>query len=216
MSRQPKAALARAVAEAVPDVLELHGVKPGVCILGVRIATYALRELGVPATALPVSLYAMNAVYRQMIEERGEDGWVPPEGDDAKRYMEEWRERGAWAVMLSDEFPDGAPPGLTDNRRGGWDGHLVVALGRRWLVDPTLGQIRRRQKQIEVPDGFAVEAPGFIAMRERTLGIDGPEGLTLMYRHMADKTYLMAPDWQLVKAGDPLVRAVVRRIEGKV
>lgn len=164
------------------------------CVLATRVGLHALNELRVPARPTPVRVAVYTDAYRDFMFRRADE----PTPADLRRAQE----NGAHAVMLG----FGVDPG----RRPGYDGHLVLTVGNRWLVDMTIGQASRPAKGIELPDGLVTDARPML--REGHPLTCSYDGFALTYMPHENDTYLVAPDWTMPKPGNPLVQELVRRL----
>lgn len=180
-----------AMSDEIPVFFEREGYRADTCILQTRVALHVLASLGVPAMAQAMKLVAMNAKYAELlVHTKGEP--LPEEQRAAAKAS------GAWAVTVG----YGAEPG----QRPGYDGHVVVIVKRRWLLDLTSGQAARPAKGIHVPRALFFEMG-----RERVAGrhpVIGPlrDAGQLVYTWHRNAAYLRAPDWTMVRPDHELVR----------
>lgn len=195
---------AATLADVLPEMFAAIDLRPDSCILATRIGTLVARELGVQAGALPVRVAAMNASYAEMMNE-----WSESEEHHDDPYLPEdqraaWSERGAWCVMLGFGEPLGA-------QRPGYDGHVVLSVARRYMVDLTIGQARREEKGILV-EPFVMECPEFVRGEKRNVALTAPEGGTVVYWHHDRRAYLNASDWRDVRKVDRFTRRLTARV----
>ena len=123
--------------------------KRGLCIGTSRTAILALREVGLRADALPVQLAAYSPAYVAMMEEAHERHRQPTSAE-----VLDWQQQGAWAVVIG---PANLAPLQVGS--GGYNGHVVVAVERRWVIDLTLGQASRPEKCVPLPATAWMECP---------------------------------------------------------
>ena len=158
--------------EAVPRAIRQAGLKPNACILASRLGIEALRVEGLRARAVPVILTVGNPTYMDLLV-RADPGTA-----------DEWRDAGAWGIELGRENPSNLP---------GWNGHLVVVVQDRYLLDLTAHQISRPQKGI-VGKAFWIEARDFA--RGEPCALEAGDGCTWLYRHDPEnREYLRLPAW---------------------
>lgn len=186
------------LADAVPAVFALNGFGPRICILAARVSLWVLRESGVHATASAVQLAAMNAAYRRLVIEHGDD---PPES--ARRQCER---DGGWSVAIGLGHPGGEQPG--------YNGHVVLIVEDRILFDPSLGQVCRPDKNLIVdPIGlYPLNRERWGA--SRAIGYTNAHDTTIVYQRISDRSFVAAPDWTKVRRDDQLVRDVQAHVFG--
>lgn len=187
-----------AVARAVPAVLAAHGVRTASCILGTRVASFLLLEAGYRPTAIAAQAVVTNDAYWRLREQYGSFD----DEDVRDRALAE----GAWQLVIG-PMADRLEHAV-DSRGDfkGWDGHLLVGVNGRWLIDPTIGQFDRPAKGIVMPETFVAEAPQFVRGTRRRADFEVP-GARLQFERLDDRSYLEAPDWRLPRSTHPLVRA---------
>lgn len=185
------------------------GRLPDACIAATRVAIHALAEKRVPARALHVSVVAYNPPYRELLEARHADpeGWDSLPHDEKERLTVEWRERGAWSVLLG----FGADPRA---KRPGYDGHVVAIVKERWLLDLTIGQAARPHKGIHLEAGFAPVDRDFLR-GEKPITFKFGDATAIYYAEPERRGYLLAPDWKHARRGDPLAQELAEVLEGK-
>lgn len=178
-----------ALEKAMPKLLEDRGFNPDSCILATRVAILALGEFGIKATPIVCRVDILNAAYaKAMREGRLEPGSLTDA--DAKVLQEE----GCWALCIGDPRHEGV---LRPDGRRGFNGHVVALVERKWVLDLTIHQASRPNKDINLePHHF--EAPsGFIHGYEPLVGRD--ESVWLRYQRIANQRFLQAPDWVQVR-----------------
>lgn len=119
---------------------DLHdeSVRDSRCIETARALQETLTRIGIPARLLPVDIIANNPAAYRLKQQH-----VP---------ISEWP-RDAWSVGIVDNK---AAPRI--QRKGGWDGHMLVRVAKEWLCDPNAGQFYR-QGLIHMPPGWTVAYP---------------------------------------------------------
>jgi len=171
----------------IPTMLTTAGLGRGTCILHTRIATLLARKAGVRARPLTCALTVANAEWLALAEEL-----------DRMPDVEEWR-GGEWALGIG----QGKAPG-----QKGYDGHVVVVVEDRWVLDLTLDQANRPQHGIEVRPGyFRVERDWLRGGRRIAFRRNGA---FIQYEaRPEDRGFLAVPDWTEVRANQPLIRRIL-------
>jgi hypothetical protein len=97
---------------------------------------------------------------------------------------------------------------------GGWDGHLVVLVENRWLIDAAIDQADAPRFGVSVPaEVFVVDTDGQDwnpnENFEIQLGLilDNGDNATLYYRSISDRSYLETEAWN--DDGLPLLAHVI-------
>ncbi len=163
-----------------------HGISVDSCIASTRIGVEALRRIGIAAGPTAVKVAAFNKEgHRAMVA--GHPEWVREQRD------------GAYGIGIG--YPTDGP---------GWDGHLVITVERKWLLDLSIDQASRPEHGIVLKPFFTRRA--FTSKGVMLLRI--PDGGALRYELDPDnKAYKHAPDWRLTKWG-PIVKEIVAAIRG--
>jgi hypothetical protein len=158
----------------VPRAVKDAGLPANACILSSRMGVEALRSKGVRARPLPVRLRVYNSLYAKALM-AGEEGQVV----DGQRLAE----AGGWCVVVGESGPDAT----------GWDGHLVVIVEERYLLDLSAGQVQRLHKDIHA-EAYWVEARRLA--RGIPVVLSGDDGCCWLYFPDPDnKAFLSAPAW---------------------
>jgi hypothetical protein len=100
--------------------------------------------------------------------------------------------------------------------RPGWDGHLVAILESTVLVDLTLDQASRPEKNIVLHPGWSVVPTSFLAGRD--MAQCDMNGSRVSYSAMpADRSFTSAGDWtaRILDRLDPIAR-VMRAVQGEL
>lgn len=183
--------------DVLPAKLRSYGYEPWTCVLHTRAGMDVCKALGLNAKPLPVKCLAFNAEYVRRTVELGRQP-TPSETN-------EWFEAGAWAVGAGVRGATQAP-----NGRVGYNGHLVLAVEGRWLVDLSLDQFSRPEKNMTLRHGYH-EAPDFIAGTTQDFIFD-VNGTHVVYVQHDDRAYLRAPDWLEPKRDDPWVIETINEL----
>lgn len=174
--------------DVVPKHLRAAGYEAWTCVLHTRVGLDVCRALGLNAKPLPVKTLIYNAEYVRRMLELGRH----PTEEEAQP----WFEAGAWAMGAGVRGADRAP-----NGRVGYNGHLVLAVEGRWLVDLSLDQFTRPAKDIILRYGY-FEAPAFVTGAADDYGVEVNGSMVAYLRH-DDRTFLRAPDWIEPNVNDP-------------
>lgn len=183
---------------------------PNACIAAARITTLTLRRFGVPCQAVACELDAFSPAYVRMVNDTRRSGRDPSDADVA-RYAAE----GAWRVSATS---DPAHPGMLDRRdEHGYHAHVVtLAEDHHWLVDPTLGQVDRPDKDLVVERPYAFELTPE-DWSERLLGIAMDNGTMLAYRFLPGRRdFVKAPDWRAAGARLAAMTRVIDRVTQRI
>lgn len=185
----------------VPHLMTAAGYGRDTCILQTRVGISALALMRIPARPLPVKCVVMNAPYRKHVFER------PREEHDTltPEEVEAIKATGAWSVQL------GLGPNPLDVRPR-YDGHLLMVVKDRWVVDLSLDQASRPDRDINLHP-FVIDAPAFARGKTPFLPVMFG-GTSVVYTHHDNHTYLNAPDWTMVGEREPLVQAVAGAARG--
>lgn len=168
--------VARLVEKARPIILEYY--TPDSCIASTRIALDVLRHFGIETYALSVKAMLFNRIYRDHYEAIGR----APSDQEA----EAWFAAGAHSIGLGYGG---------DGRADRWPGHLVAIAARSYLVDLSLDQAARPQKDMEVTGHATPVTEAFLRGRG-VLGIEAHDGTLITYQAVVgDKSYQASPNW---------------------
>jgi hypothetical protein len=118
----------------------------------------------------------------------------------AKKYTRingfSWAERKRMrekSASWRDENPDNG---------GGWNGHLVVFVGDRWLIDPSIDQADSREFSVAIPpEILVIDLAGRDWTPQRDfamklgLRLDNGDEAKLIYRRIRNRNYLDTEAW---------------------
>jgi hypothetical protein len=166
------------------------------CIATSRMLRDIFEHYGYRARAVPTTVEILNAAMLRLLD----SGEAFPEDRDERIAF--FGERGnAWGV--------GIQPSET-MKQSAFGGHLVLSVNGL-LVDGSLSQANRPEKQIELPSllWFRPEQSFFATKpkRQLTAGMIGECGMR--YRRLDDETYRTSPNWRQRHAGVPEVYAQI-------
>lgn len=200
------------VAAAVAADEAAHPGLRGRCIGASRLAALALARLGIKATATPCATLATTSAYRDALRQ---DLDATNEAD-AKRLVEAGAfcmhvgpaDRGsvlrgteAWTTKPLERAP-GRP----------YDGHVVLNVERRWLLDLTAGQMNRPERGLHVPPTVRLDVQPWASGRHTRAWLDLEAGGLLEYRRTGDASYLRGSAWTSIEPRDPQVIALADRL----
>lgn len=178
------------VADIAREQLAEVGYPVNSCILAARLVTIALGRLGVQAEAMACTLDVFSPAYielMQLVKARGGD---TPTAEEFAEY----HARGAWRLSV---INGPAPEGVEDNRRGGYNGHVVILAERRnVMLDPTLPQVNRSHKGIEIEPPYAWEID-WREVSQSGLVMASSTGAHMIYRFEPKRRdFVLAQDWR--------------------
>lgn len=176
-----------ALLPALPGGMAELGIRSGACILATRLTLDIAAAVDVHARPVATAVIAFNETYWRIVQTENRQGTM---------------EEGAYSVGVE------GTGAMTDT---GWDGHLIVAIGRgRWLFDATTAQFSRPQYAIDAPPALALRLP-----EDRTRGEDEwwqaplPSGGVITYRPIRSRGYAAAPDWRKNKTARRQIAAPI-------
>lgn len=173
---------------------------PDCCIAAVALGLRVFRHFGFYAQQLPVKATAMNQVWFNQV-------WQPYIVGEIERLPteSEMDEAGMYSVGLGQ--PGGVCAATGDST--GWDGHLVMIIERKILVDPSASQMSRPDWAMEIPQTVIVDDLG---ERFNEVGcLVEQEGAAIIhYRPDRKNTeYLTANDWTKKVQNDHYARLLI-------
>jgi hypothetical protein len=187
---------------ATVEAMELPTIIKEGCIAMTKLGIDALRYFRLDAKPVPVKVLALNPTL---------GAWVQ-EGHTLDETAE-WPE-GSFAVALG----HGVDPNTARQRRmramgrmPGWDGHLVIGVDDHVLIDLSMSQMRRNNRNIILPDTaiLRVESP-FEGLTESVV-FDFGECVVAYDPDPTNVGYRDAPDWKLT-GGGAFHRALVGQV----
>jgi hypothetical protein len=182
----------------IPGVLTEAGFERRSCILHTRLAVMRARKDGIRARALACRVEVLNPEWIALRDRLGREP-----------TSAEWTANPqAWSMGIG--FGAGEVPlaTLDARRRDGYDAHVVTVVEERHVLDLTIDQANRPQKNIKLRPGFFDASPAFLAGE---VGIGYVQnGCEVRYMPIPDERgYLTVPDWTEVRANDPVVRRIL-------
>ena len=156
------------------------------CIASARITQEVMRTFGLHTRVIPVKL----AVECQELKYAYVSGFDEAEQEHIKRTAANWRNRGQ-----------------------GWQGHLVLRVAHRWLIDPSIDQIESPEHGLTLGPSILVIpiSPTFQIQRmhlEANAITDEGHKLRIQYFSMWDQAFRSTPAWEM----DPITNLIVAEI----
>lgn len=156
----------------------LRGWQRDSCIASSRVLSEVLRYFGYTSEPFPVSVCAFNKAGFERLNTGDHD-------------VANWPEE-AWSVGIQGS-------GVSKDNR--WDGHLVLLVDGRWLVDPSLDQVSRPQRGIELHPAVLDTGHWADKTHDAWAWRDDEDGTVLMYAAMAEPgDWRRSADWMGHKA----------------
>lgn len=175
--------LARLGPVAYPTLREEY--TPDCCIAAAAILLRVFEHYGYKAQVVPVTVQVYNAAMIKLLK-----GNTRLPEDPLRRELL-FEVTGAWGVGI---VPASAVLSYLRNRtEGGYGGHLLLRV-EQYLVDATIAQVNRPDKQMVMPQ-LLVSPYAADLLREGSLAIEANE-CTVVYRLSSDESYQTAIDWK--------------------
>lgn len=178
------------------------------CIAAVAIGVRVFRHFGFYAQPLPVKAVAMNRswferVYEPYMAGEHAEPQLPSEDEMARD--------GLYAVGVG--FQGGVCAATGDDT--GWDGHLVMMVERKLLIDPSASQLGREAFGMGVPQVVVVSDLGPAWKRGGAI-VESPETDAIIHYSpdRANTSYVSSHDWKAKAQNDHIARRLIREIDG--
>lgn len=188
--------LVEAFADVGPEEI-LRVYQPNCCILASRVAIEVFRHFGVNARPLVVKMDVANPASYSVFTRARREGWS--DAEFRRRMVIE----GAYSIGIG--YPTGGP---------GYDGHVVVILEDRQLLDASIVQVHKPSRGIHFPLVALLRplSPEFLAGVEPT-GAILPTGTVLCYqRILSPPEFRHSRDWTDERRWGSIVRRIVHRM----
>lgn len=169
----------------------LKWFKPDSCIASTKVAMKVLSHFKIPARPKCFTLEIMNPVYRELFDKHGHP---------QKEQAEEWLAQGAWEVIISDH--------------NGEIGHVVAIADEQFLIDLSLDQASRPQKQMELEPACAPLPAGW--KREPLLVYENENNVRLIYHPVDNEMFRVSNDWREGYRTTPVAKQVIAKITRKL
>lgn len=181
---------------APPLIAKRYSVKAGSCIASTAIGLRVCKHFGIDARPLPVFILVGNEAFRL------------------------WCEAGCPELTDEELQRPGAPRCVeidTNHKQGGYPAHLVIWLpDQRAICDLSLGQFRRPDKQINLPDSGLFQGVSDEFWQGKVLCYQ-KNGLLMEIDRLTDPPpWHTSPDWQRTHPLNEVAKKVIRQIERRL
>ena len=169
------------------------------CIGSTRIALDVFNSFGIRAWPLKVQAAIMNVAMQENLER------LEQAQDKRKEALEQvYKETGAHCMVIGEKKGDEDEPGK-------WNGHLVAIVGSRWLVDASIDQANRPQRNIKLPDVLVAPLVNDFVTGKMNLAIERKDGLYIEYRAQPEdkESWKDTPNWTQRWQTKPVVNRIV-------
>lgn len=117
---------------------------------------------------------------------------------------QKWIVDGGWSLGVG---VASSPP-----RLGGWNGHLVAIVSRRWLWDLSIDQASRPEKGLQLPPCVVAPVDEAFLRGKRTLVGEFENGVITYDARPGDRTYQASPNWDYDPRPAPIVTRTIERL----
>lgn len=173
-----QAAIVEFTRVARPVILDYFA--PNCCVAATAITIGVFRALGIPARPCTCRVSIFNRAY---VDRSQREGRIPQGLEETRAWC---ADGVSWAVGVG----YGA-----DSGEGGWPGHLMAVVAGSVLVDASIEQANRPQKDIVLPPVLAVPAPADFLLERSRFYLHSTDGGLVIYEPLADRSWRRAPDW---------------------
>lgn len=160
-------------------------------LFSAHVCARVLDDFKLQTKIVSVIARAMNRVYVERMTRMNRDV--------TQADVNEWATAGGWASgTLAIDKP--------------WSGHLIVLVGKKWIVDPASRLLARPDRGLLVPSIFVGEASGKFVAGDGSSTYPGPNGEVLSYSVRAGDM-----SWQELQYNDAVqntAREIVSRMRG--
>lgn len=180
--------------------LILRRAIPQSCIGSTRVAVDYLRERGVAARPLSVRLAVFNPLHTACLIAAKDDAGIAADLQELYKDEPAYRASGLWGIGLG--YSRLAGDAVPAER---WDGHVVCIVEERLLLDLSLDQVNRPQRNIQL-------GPVAIPVTSEWLAISYPgeaieAGCMLRYEALPhDRSFEDGVDWSQPERWEPILR----------
>lgn len=169
------------------------------CIASTRITVEVFSRLGFKATPLPCYVQIYNSKFREIFER--EKHWP------TKEEMKKWITEGGWGISI----------GLGDHKGGGYVGHLVAIVENKYLIDSSIDQAERPNKEIFLPTILVKEINRNFRRGKENHTIINDEGTVMVYEpRIKDRKWEVSPDWTENRRHTPAVIRILAGIQRQI
>lgn len=180
------------IARVTPKILSKY-YREDCCIVAARIIIEVLKKLHFK----DVKPFVIEAnIFNEIYVKKGR---IPQNEEEAQ----EWLKEGAWQIVLGDR---------SKKTEGKWDGHLVVLINNKYMLDVAVYQACRPHKQINLDPIFTTVPEDFI---------NGEDKCQLMFNNCLivyvsypeDQSYQKAKDWWDVNQSKDVVSEILSEVK---
>jgi hypothetical protein len=180
----PLPALLEAMSPIVRSTM-LETFRPDCCVATCRILREVFADFGYRAREVPVTVQVLNGPMQRLAEQ----GPLPEDRDERIALF---NQTGAWGVGIGGDKP------LAQDK---YSGHLVLSVHGH-LVDASLDQVNRPERNIEMPPLLWFPAPSGFFAKPKGQGLSGMVGECLVaYKRLRNDSYLSGKNWRERYAG---------------
>ena len=166
------------------------------CIASTRITVEVFTRLGFKTIPLPCQVQIYNSKFREIFER--EKHWP------TKEEMEKWITEGAWGIGI----------GFGDNKEEGYLGHLVAIVENKHLIDSSIDQAERPNKEIFFPAILVTEVNRDFRRGKDKLTIVNDRGTVMLYEpKIKDGKWEASPDWTVISRHIPAIERILLEIQ---
>jgi hypothetical protein len=148
------------------------------CIASTAITIDVLRHFGIGVVPFPCRALIFNHSFANRIKL---EGWPTPE------QTIEWTNDGkSWSVGIG--YPNGSDPQV---------GHLIAIVEEKYLVDASLDQASRHEKDLIVPSVMVQQIPRSFRRSQTKFSIESSRGDVVIYEpDPKSRVWLTSFDWK--------------------
>lgn len=182
-----------AVARVTPNVLLRKYKDENCCIAATRVIIEVLKKLHFKdIRPFTVEANIFNEVYVR-------HGRTPQNDEEAQAWLEE----GCWQVVVGDRKTE---------QDGKWAGHLAVLIHEKYLLDISIYQSTRPQKQIFMYPIFTSVPEDFVQGNDKC-GLMVNNCMVVYCPFPDDKSYQTARDWWDVSKSKEVVSDILTEVK---
>ena len=188
--------LPQRIEEVFPGYLNRGG-----CILATRASIEIMQYFGLRPKALAVTVFACNDQFKDRVMKEGR--WPDP------AELVQWeKEDGSWTVGIGYDGQKTQP--------GRWAGHLVTVCDG-WMLDLTIGQASRPQRNMTLPQSWILEVWDDVTSGQQRLMGEHKGGASVVYdARPNDTSYTVAPDWKDRERHQLICGPVIRSLRSEL
>lgn len=166
------------------------------CIASTRITVEVFSRLGFKAIPLACHVQIYNSKFREIFER--ESHWP------TKEEMGKWITEGAWGIGI----------GFGDKKEQGYLGHLVAIVENRYLIDSSIDQADRPNKEIFFPGIMVTEVTRDFRRGKEKHTIINDRGTVMVYEpKIKDRKWETSLDWTVISKHTPAIKRILLEIQ---